>query len=145
MSQKVKKQATNVSFSLSRWFRRISTTRPSNAILSVVVIGLSIFLLGGGLYSWVNSPAPYAYISSTQRFYFILTRSIGGSVGDQFSSETAISAVLYAFGITGLLVIYQSTKHAYNPRQANLMLLVGMALLFLAYVFLEVFMSIKFT
>jgi hypothetical protein len=143
MSKKVKKQASSMSFSLSRWFQRAASTRPSTLIVSIVIIGAALIMFGGALYDLASHPAVYFYYN--QKFYFILTRSIGGagSSGDQFTSETAISSTLYAFGFAGLLTIYQSSKHAYNPRQANLMLIVGVALLFLAYVFLEVILGIK--
>jgi hypothetical protein len=45
--------------------------------------------------------------------------------------------MLYAVGFIGLLAIYQSTKYAYKPRQAYIMLVVGVTLLLLAYIFLE--------
>jgi hypothetical protein len=51
--------------------------------------------------------------------------------------------MLYAIGFAGVLIIYQSTKYAYKPRQAYIMLFIGVALLFLAYVFLEESISIK--
>ena len=88
-------------------------------------------------------PAVYIYYNS--KFYFIMNRYISSSpIAQQFTSETAILAVLYAFGFAGLLTIYQSTKHAYNSRQANLMLIVGVALLLLAYIFLEAVLGLKF-
>jgi hypothetical protein len=145
MSQKVKKQASSLSFSMSRWFRRISTSKPSTFIISIIMIGATLFLFGGGLYDLANQPLVYAYSSTQQRFYFIVTRTLGGGLGEQFVSETAISLVLYAFGLAGLLAVYQSTKQAYNPRQAHIMLVVGVALLLLAYVLLEVVLNTKFS
>jgi hypothetical protein len=37
----------------------------------------------------------------------------------------------------GLFAIYQSTKSAYKPRQAYMLLIVGVTFLLLAYIFLE--------
>ena len=145
MSLKIKKQASSLSFSMSRWFRRISTSKPSAFIISIVIIGAALFLFGGGLYDLANQPLVYAYSSTNSRFYFIVTRSLGGGLGEQFVSETAISLVLYAFGLAGLLAVYQSTKQAYNPRQAHIMLVAGVALILLAYVLLEVVLTVKFT
>jgi hypothetical protein len=136
MSRRVKKQASSVSFSLSRWFRRVSTAKPSTFIVSFVVIASSVFLFGGGLYTLIIRPLPSAYVNG--RFYFLYP-----NLGYQFISDTIISGLLYAIGFVGLLIIYQSTKYAYKPRQAYMMLVIGVALLFLAYVFLEDSIRIK--
>ena len=51
--------------------------------------------------------------------------------------------MLYAIGFAGLLAVYQSTKYAYKPRQAYMMLIIGVTLLLLAYIFLEDAILIK--
>ncbi len=51
--------------------------------------------------------------------------------------------MLYAIGFAGLLAVYQSTKYAYKPRQAYMMLVIGVTLLLLAYIFLEDAIQIK--
>jgi hypothetical protein len=130
MSQKVKKRASSMSFSLSRWFRRISTAKPSAFIISVIVISYAVFLFGGGLYTIITHPLPAVYYG--QRFIFLYPE-----LGSQFIADTVISVTLYAIGFIGLLAVYQSTKYAYKPRQAYMMLVVGVALLLLAYIFLE--------
>jgi hypothetical protein len=45
--------------------------------------------------------------------------------------------ILYALGFMGLISIYQSSKSAYKPRQAYMLLVIGVALLLLSYIFLE--------
>ena len=136
MSKKVKKSASSMSFSLSRWFRRISTAKPSAFIISVIVISYAVFLFGGGLYTIITQPLPSAYYSG--KFYFLYPE-----LGSQFISDTVISVTLYAIGFIGLLAVYQSTKYAYKPRQAYMMLVVGVAILLLAYIFLEDAIQIK--
>jgi hypothetical protein len=135
MTSKIKKSSSDMSFSLSRWFRRISTNAPSAFIITAVGISYAIFLFGGGLYTLINHPAPSAYYNG--QFYFLYP-----NISSQFVSDTIISVTLYALGFVGLLSIYQSTKSAYKPRQAYMLLVIGVALLLLAYVFLEG--SIKF-
>ena len=134
MSKKIKKNtsdtASSLSFSLSRWYRRISTTQPSAFIITAIVIGYAIFLFGGGLFTIINRPLPSAYFNN--KFYFLYP-----DIGNQFISDTAISVILYALGFIGLISIYQSTKSAYKPRQAYMMLAIGIALLLLSYIFLE--------
>jgi hypothetical protein len=136
MSKKVKKQTSSMSFSLSRWFRKISTAKPSAFVISIIVIASALFFFGGGLFTIIEKPLPSAYVNG--RFYFLYPNLSG-----QFISDTVIAALLYAIGFIGILAIYQSTKYAYKPRQAYMMLVIGVALLFLAYIFLEGSIDIK--
>jgi len=136
MSKKAKRRATETSFSLSRRFSKISTARPSSLIISIIVISYAVFLFGGGLYTLISSPLP-AYYTGTG-FIFIYP-----DLGSQFISDTVIAVMLYAIGFVGLLAVYQSTKYAYNPRQAYMMLVIGVTLLLLAYIFLEDTILIK--
>jgi len=88
------------------------------------------------LYTIITQPLPAVYYG--QRFYFLYPE-----LSSQFISDTVIAAMLYAIGFIGLLAIYQSTKYAYKPRQAYIMLVVGVTLLLLAYIFLEDSILIK--
>jgi len=136
MSSKIKKSSSSVSFSLSRWFRKISTAAPSTLIITVVGISYAMFIFGGGLYTLINHPLPSAYYNG--KFYFLYP-----SLSSQFISDTVVSMILYALGFIGLFIIYQSTKSAYKPRQAYMMLVIGVTFLLLAYIFLEGAISLK--
>ena len=136
MSDKVKKQASSLSFSLSKWFSKVSTTKPSSLLITIVVMGTALFLLGGGLYDIINQPLPAVYYNS--RFYFLYP-----SVSEQFIFDTVVSVMLYLVGFVGLLTLYQSSRHAYNPRQAYMTLIIGATLLLIAYLFLEYFIHLK--
>ena len=129
MSDKIRKSSENLSFSLSRWFRRISTA-PTTAIVTFVGISYAIFLFGGGLYTLINQPIP-AY--PTQTGYIFLYPDLS----EQFGADTIVSVFLYTLGFVGLLTIYRSAKSTSNPRQAYMMLIVGVTFLLLAYIFLE--------
>ena len=136
MSSKIKKSSSSVSFSLSRWFRKISTAAPSTLIITVVGISYAMFIFGGGLFTLISHPLPSAYYNG--KFYFLYP-----SIGSQFISDTVVSVILYALGFIGLFIIYQSTKSAYKPRQAYMMLVIGVTFLLLAYIFLEGAISLK--
>jgi hypothetical protein len=136
LTSKIKKSSDNVSFSLSRWFRRVSTHAPSAALITIVGISYAIFIFGGGLFTLINHPLPSAYVNGV--FYFLYP-----DISSQFVADTLISVTLYAIGFMGLLAIYQSTKSAYKPRQAYMLLVIGVALLLLSYVFLEGSISFK--
>ena len=136
MPKKVKKRASSTSFSLSRWFERISSARPSSFVISIIVISYAIFIFGGGLYTIISSPLPAFYTG--KGFIFLYP-----DLGQQFISDSVIAVMLYAIGFVGLLAVYQSTKYAYKPRQAYMMLIIGVTLLLLAYIFLEDSILIK--
>jgi hypothetical protein len=136
MSNKAKRKTASASFSLSRWFKKISSTRPSSLAISIIVISYAIFLFGGGLYTIISSPLPAYYTG--KGFLFLYP-----DIGQQFVSDSIIAIILYTIGFTGLLAVYQSTKYAYKPRQAYMMLVIGVALLLLAYIFLEDSILIK--
>ncbi len=136
MSDKVKKQASGLSFSLSHWFSKVSQMKPSSLVTTLAVIGVAVFLLGGGLYDIINQPLPAVYFNS--RFYFLYPQ-----LSEQFVFDTVVSVILYIIGFAGLLTIYQSSRNAYNPRQAYMSLAIGVTLVFLAYLFLEYFIHLK--
>ena len=136
MSRKVKKDSSSLSFSLSRWFKKISTGTPTIAVATIVGLAYSVFIFGGGLFTLIQHPAPSAYYNN--RFYFLYP-----SISSQFISDTAISVILYAIGFVGLLMIYQSSKSAYKPRQAYMMLVIGVTFLLISYIFLEGAISFK--
>jgi len=81
---------------------------------------------------------PSAYVNG--RFFFLYP-----DISHQFISDTLISVILYALGFVGLLMVYQSSKSAYKPRQAYMMLVVGVTFLLLAYLFLEGSIGFKAT
>jgi hypothetical protein len=101
-----------------------------------VGVAYSVFLLAGGLYTLITKPVP-AYVSQTT-IYFLYP-----GISGQFVSDTIIAGILYAFGFAGLFAIYQSTKSAYKPREAYMLLIVGVAFLLLSYILLEGSISFK--
>jgi len=136
MSDKVKKQASSLSFSLSKWFRRISTMKPSTFIVSAIVLGAVVFLFAGGLYDIIVQPLVAFY--NGQRFYFLYP-----DISSQFIFDTVVAAILYTVGFIGLMSIYQSSRHAYNSRQAYMTMIIGITLLAVAYIFIEYFVHMK--
>jgi hypothetical protein len=136
MSKTVKKSISSLSFSLNRLYRTISTAKPSNLIIPILSIAFAVFLFGGGLYDIIMKPLPAVYYGG--RFLFLYPQ-----LSEQFIGDSIVSMTLYAFGIIGLLTIYQSTKYVYKPKQAYMMLIIGIVLLLLAYIFLEAAIQIK--
>lgn len=136
MSRTIKKNLSSMSFSFTKLYRRISTTKPSTLILAIIAISATIFLFGGGLYDLIMKPLPSVYYGG--RFLFLYPQ-----LSDQFISDSLVSMSLYTLGIVGLITLYQSTKYAYKPRQAYMMFIMGIVFLMIAYIMLEVTIQIK--
>jgi len=137
MSKKIKRKASSVSFFMSKLYEKILKTKPSAFLTSVIVIAVAIFLFSGGLYNLAVRPLPSFY-SREFGFLFLYPR-----LSEQFMADSLISAILYVLGVVGVIMMYQSTKYAYKPRQAYMMFLVGVGLLLLAYIYLEATIRIK--
>ena len=58
-------------------------------------------------------------------------------INEQLLGESLLVMILYGLGVAGLILTYQSTKYAYRPRQAYMMLLIGISLVVLSYIFIE--------
>jgi hypothetical protein len=136
MSKSVKKGISSISFSLNRFYDTFKTIRPSNLILPIIAIAAAVFLFGGGLYDIIMKPLPAVYYGG--RFLLLYPQ-----LSEQFISDSIVAMTLYGLGAIGLLAMYQSTKHVYKPRQAYMMMIVGIVLLLLAYIFLEASIQIK--
>jgi hypothetical protein len=136
VSRKVKKKVSSLPYSINRFYRKISTTKPSTLILSAIAIGIAVFLFGGGLYTIIMKPLPSVYYGG--RFLFLYPQ-----LSEQFVTDSVIAMILYSLGVVGLILTYQSTKYAYKPRQAYMMFVVGAILLFIAYILIETTINIK--
>jgi hypothetical protein len=136
VARKAKRTLSSLSYPVQKFYRRISTTKPSTVVLAAISIALTIFLFGGGLYDMIMKPLPSVYYGG--RFLSLYPR-----LSEQFIAGSITAMILYSFGIIGLIVMYQSTKYAYKPRQAYMMFLVGVVLLLVSYVFFEYTIRIK--
>ena len=114
--------------------------------LSIRLIGwaleaTAIFLLGGGIYDLVESPAVAYFVGERGRpiFYYPYR------VNEQLLSESLLVMILYVLGYAGLLIIYQSTKYAYKPRQAYITLIVGVTFTSISFALVEMALQAKLT
>jgi hypothetical protein len=125
-----------MSFTMNKFYRRISNIRPSAMILSILAMAFAVFLFGGGLYDIIMKPYPAVYYGG--RFIFLYP-----DLSMQFLSDSIEAMMLFTLGVVGLVAVYQSTKYAYKPRQAYMLFLVGVVLLFLTYILLEATVQLK--
>jgi hypothetical protein len=131
MAKGFSKQLSSLTFSLQKTYERILNAKPSVFLVSAVAIGATLFFMGGGVYDFLVKPI-VAYISPSGE---VLAFYPG--LNDQFVLGSLIVMILYALGVTGFLIAYRSTKYAYNPRQAYRFLLIGCAMILIAYFFVE--------
>lgn len=135
MSHKTKRKNYSNTASFERWIRKISDTKPSSLVITIILLVYAVFLFGGGVFS-VVSPIFPPYTGST--FLFIYPE-----LTSQFISETVMAPILFAMGFGGVYFLYKSTKYAYKPRQAYMTAIIGVSLLLLAYIALEYFIVVK--
>ena len=128
----VSKRISGLAFSLQKTYERLLTAKPSPFVVGILVVGASLFLLGGGIYDVLIQPI-VAIVASGGRIISFYPYGIT----EQLLLESVIIMVFYAMGFAGFLIAYQSTKYAYNPRQAYRFLLVGCVLLLISYVLVE--------
>jgi len=136
VARRAKRTFSSMSYTFQKLYKRISTIKLSSVVLAAIAVAVAIFLFGGGLYLIIVKPYPAVYWGG--RFLFVYPQ-----LSEQWVSDSLIAMILFSFGIIGLLLMYQSTKYAYNPRQAYLMFMVGAALFIIAYISVEVIIDRK--
>jgi hypothetical protein len=93
--------------------------KPSTTVLTLIILAFVGFVLAGGIYDITNHPI--ALLSSSNGYSVL----ISGTLGEQTLNESLIAAFLYLLGLAGLYMLLRSTRYAYRPRNAYLMLILG--------------------
>lgn len=110
----------NVGYSF-RGLRGPTTRRmkPSTTVLALAVVIFVGFVLAGGVYDILEHPIS---LLPTSYGYSVV---IQGTLGQQTLNESLIAAFLYFLGLAGLYMLLRSTRYAYRPRNAYLLLILG--------------------
>ena len=110
----------NLGYSL-RFFRSPSARRvkPSTTVLALAVVLFIGFVLAGGVYDILEHPIS---LLPTSYGYSVVVQ---GTLGQQTLNESLIAAFLYFLGVAGLYMLLRSTRYAYRPRNAYLLLILG--------------------
>jgi len=130
VTNRIVKWFASLGFTLRRTYWRILAAKPSIFIVAAIVTAFSLFLLAGGIYDILEQPLSAISWSGRVLFFYPYLQA-------QVIIESAGVMVAYAMGVAGILLMYQSTKYAYKPRQAFMMLLSGVILILIAYIFIE--------
>ena len=102
--------------------------KPSPLFVAALMVALSIFLLGGGIYDIVVKP--FALLPGLPGRYIFY---VPYRLHEQTLNQSLIAMILYTLGFGGFLLVYQSTKYVHKPRQAFTMLLLGAVLVIIAF------------
>lgn len=136
LTSRIKRSFSSLGYFMQKTYWKIVTARPSMLVITAIVIAASIFLLAGGVYNLLEQPMMLWWTGEKFLFYYPY------SLNEQFVLESVFIMIFYALGAIGFLLTYQSTKYAYRPRQAYILLLTGALLIFSAYICVEyVFMG----
>lgn len=126
------RKLSSLIYYIQKAYWKIATAKPSLFVIAAIAIAASIFLLGGGLYDLLEKPL-VAIFSTGGRIIFYYPYGIS----EQFVAESLFVMIIYAIAVVGLLLTYESTKYAYRPRQAFMLLLIGFTFIFVAYLCIE--------
>ena len=127
----LRSRLTSLGFTARKTYQKITTAKPSVFLVAAVVTAASIFLLGGGIYDILEQPLLGIPIGQRVLFFY------PGTLSAQTLLDSMFAMTSYFFGAMGILLMYQSTKYAYRPRQAFMMLLIGAAFFLMAYFLME--------
>jgi len=128
---KIGRRLESAGFSMRKTYRKISSAKPSVLLVATVVTAFSIFLLGGGIYDILEQPLVALPVGSRILFFY------PGTVQEQFLLDSFYVMISYFFGVLGLMLLYQSTRYAFKPRQAFMLLIVGALFILIAYLSVE--------
>lgn len=115
---------------MRKGYQKIVTTKPSIYVMAGIIVALSIFLLGGGVFDILEKPLVAIPLGSKILFFY-------PGITNQSILDSGIAMLTYFFGAVGILLMYQSTKYAFKARQAYILLLLGVVFILMAYVIME--------
>ena len=102
---------------------RMPSIKPSKTLIILLLISISILIPGGIVYDIMQKP------SVTLGDSFIYP-----GMTDQTMTESVSFMFLLVIGVTGEYTAYQSSRHAYRPREARMYLIIGILLLAFAFI-----------
>lgn len=139
MGGRIKTRLSSLGFRLQRAIRKITTAKPSIFVIASVIVASTVFFLGGGVYDLLAQPLIAFPIGRRILFFYPY------SVHEQAILESLLVMISYVMGFFGVFLMYQSTKYAYKPRQAYILLLTGVVFLLIAYIYIENLLWSKLT
>jgi len=119
-------------YSIRKAYVKIATYRPPRSLIAAIIIGISIFLLGGGIYDIFMEPLAVLPVGAGRFLAYIPYR-----INEQLLVGSIGVMILYALGALGLILIYYSTRYMHNQRHASILMGVGAGLLLISFIMVE--------
>jgi hypothetical protein len=116
---RLRRSFSNLGYTLKGFSGPATRRKPSTTLAVILVVGFLGFILAGGIYDILEHPIT---LLPTAGGYSVL---IKGTLGQQTVNESLIAAFLYFLGLGGLYMLLRSTRYAYRPRNAYLLLILG--------------------
>ncbi len=139
MVGRIKTRLSSLWFRLQKAIRKIATAKPSIFVIASVIVASTVFFLSGGVYNLLAEPLIALPVGSKIIYFYPY------SVHEQAVLESLLVMISYVMGFFGVFLMYQSTKYAYKPRQAYILLLTGVVFLLIAYIYIENLLWSKLT
>src|SRR2546428_14140289 len=109
---KLKRSLNNLAFRMS--FIRIApgSSRPLLPIAEFLIVGFTVFVLGGGLF--VLSQGGQGLLNVASGYSFVYP----GDINNQTTQEAVFSGLIYGPGFLGASLIVLSQRYGYLPQRA---------------------------
>ena len=119
-------------YSIRKFYNKITSYRPSRSLIATILIGIAIFLMGGGIYNVFLKPLAVLPMGGGRFLSFIPYR-----LNEQLLVGSIGVMVLYVLGSLGLILIYYSTRYMHNRRHASILIGIGAALFLISFTTVE--------
>ncbi|NHJ87083.1 MAG: hypothetical protein FK734_16590 [Asgard group archaeon] len=104
------------------------TTIPIQLIIAVVFIGL-FFIYIGGFYDLAQEPPAFGQNPNTDEPVVVIQQ-----LNHQYLVEGMAAGFLMFIGAGGFFMIHYSTQYAYSPKNATVLLILGIAIVVMSWV-----------
>jgi len=115
---------------------KIPSIRPSTTLIVVLLVAFFIFVFGGGIYDMMENPPRILPSSSNPIFWY-------QGMSEQTFNESAYFVVFLLMGVSGGYLVFMSSRIGHRPREAKMLLLVGIAMMVIATTYSEVVLHLK--
>ncbi|MFQ5998174.1 MAG: hypothetical protein ACE5KO_02605 [Candidatus Bathyarchaeia archaeon] len=104
----------------------------------VAILGIAIFLMGGGLYNLlIQTPAVIQTRAGTFTFFTPF------DINTQLTSESAFSMIFLSLSVAGAFVSYSSARRVATSRTGTMLLLTGLLMLVMGVIGINFLLQLK--